>query len=52
MKYSKKIWLSGFWCVLGAVLIVFSFAGVGVHFEFLLDVRQGGKETIICSCKR
>ncbi len=32
MKYSKKIWLSGFWCVLGAVLIVFSFAGVVDEF--------------------
>ena len=28
MKYSKKIWVSGFWCVVGAVLIALSFAGV------------------------
>ena len=32
MKYSKKIWLSGFWCVLGAVLIALSFAGVVDEF--------------------
>lgn len=28
MKYSRKIWVSGFWCVLGAILIALSFAGV------------------------
>ena len=32
MKYSKKIWLSGFWCVVGAVLIALSFAGVVDEF--------------------
>lgn len=32
MKYSKKIWLSGFWCVLGAILIGLSFAGVVDEF--------------------
>lgn len=32
MKYSRKIWLSGFWCVLGAVLIALSFAGVVDEF--------------------
>lgn len=32
MKYSKKIWLSGFWCVVGAALIALSFAGVVDEF--------------------
>ena len=32
MKYSKKIWLSGFWCVVGAVLIALSFASVVDEF--------------------
>ena len=32
MKYSKKIWLSVFWCVLGAVLLALSFAGVVDEF--------------------
>lgn len=32
MKYSKKIWLSGFWCVVGTALIALSFAGVVDEF--------------------
>lgn len=32
MKYSKKIWLSGFWCVVGAVLIALSFTGIVDEF--------------------
>ena len=32
MKYSKKIWLSVFWCLLGAVLSGLSFAGVVDEF--------------------